>query len=103
MTREDTERLFELLAIYRPNDPHLKDRALRAVWTLTLRPYAVDDVREAVASYFREQKYWPDPTDIAKRCPKPEVKTEIPREPDWEAVENLKKLHRELKEGGWLD
>ena len=53
LTREDTDKLFRLLAFYRPNDPHLKDNALRAVWALTLAPYSVDDVREAVVSYFR--------------------------------------------------
>ena len=71
MTREDTEKLFELLAFYRPKDPRLRDNALRAVWALTLAPYSVDDVREAVVSYFRTQKYWPDPTDISSRCPQP--------------------------------
>ena len=72
LTREDTDKLFRLLAFYRPNDPHLKDNALRAVWALTLAPYSVDDVREAVVSYFRTQKYWPDPTDISSHCPQPE-------------------------------
>ena len=50
LTREDTDKLFRLLAFYRPNDPHLKDNALRAVWALTLAPYSVDDVREAVVA-----------------------------------------------------
>ena len=73
MTREDTDKLFELFAFYRPKDPRLRDNALRAVWALTLAPYSVDDVREAVVSYFRTQKYWPDPTDISSRCPQPEL------------------------------
>ncbi len=69
MTREDTDRLFELLAIYRPGDKHLENRPLRLVWAMTLAPYTPEDVREAVASYFRECKYWPDVTDISTRCP----------------------------------
>ena len=73
LTREDTDKLFELFAFYRPKDPRLRDNALRAVWALTLAPYSVDDVREAVVSYFRTQKYWPDPTDISSRCPQPEL------------------------------
>lgn len=69
------DRLFELLAIFRPGDKHLGDKTLRSAWLLVLKPYAVDDVREAVAQYFRESSYWPDVTEIAKRCPKivPEV------------------------------
>ena len=46
LTREDTDKLFELFAFYRPKDPRLRDNALRAVWALTLAPYSVDDVRE---------------------------------------------------------
>ena len=51
LTREDTDKLFELFAFYRPKDPRLRDNALRAVWALTLAPYSVDDVREAVVSF----------------------------------------------------
>lgn len=70
MTGQDVDRLFELLAIFRPKDKHLEDKQLRSAWLFVLKPYAPDDVREAVAEYFRESSYWPDVTDIAKRCPK---------------------------------
>ncbi len=101
LTREDTDKLFRLLAFYRPNDPHLKDNALRAVWALTLAPYSVDDVREAVVSYFRTQKYWPDPTDISSRCPQPETpKTKSLPTPTARyidpAVESLRERWQEL-------
>lgn len=69
MTREDIERLFELLAIYRPGDKHLENGKLRSAWLLVLAPYSPEEVREAVAAYFREKKFWPDVTDIASRCP----------------------------------
>lgn len=70
MTGQDIDKLFELLAIFRPKDKHLEDQALRNAWLLVLKPYDPKDVREAVAQYFRESSYWPDVTDIAKRCPK---------------------------------
>lgn len=70
MTGQDVDRLFDLLAIFRPKDKHLEDQALRNAWMLVLKPYEPKDVREAVAEYFRESSYWPDVTDIAKRCPK---------------------------------
>lgn len=87
MTREDTDRLFALLAIYRPNDPHAEDNTLRSAWALVLEPYAPDDVRAAVAAYFRESKYWPDVTDIASRCPQPKASPEPERWqwPGWQA------------------
>lgn len=71
MTKKDVERLFELLAIYRPGDRHLEDKTLKAAWLLVLEPYAPADVKAAVGAYFRESKYWPDPSDIAMRCPRP--------------------------------
>lgn len=71
MDKQDIADLWALLAIFRPNDPHLRDKTLRAAWALVLEPYGRDDVRKAVAEYFRESKYWPDVTDIARRCPKP--------------------------------
>ena len=75
MTKEDVKNLWELFRVFRPNDPHLKDGTLRKAWALVLEPYSVDDVRAAVAEYFREHKYWPDVTDIASRCPQPEKPT----------------------------
>ncbi len=72
MTREETDRLFDLLALYRPGDRHLTDKQHRALWAFTLEPYSPEDVREAVRDYFQENKFWPDVTDISSRCPKPE-------------------------------
>lgn len=102
LTREDTDKLFELFAFYRPKDPRLRDNALRAVWALTLAPYSVDDVREAVVSYFRTQKYWPDPTDISSRCQQPETpKTQSLPTPTARyidpAVESLRERWQELR------
>lgn len=73
MEKTDVKNLWELLRIFRPNDPHLRDKKLQSAWALVLAPYAVDDVRAAVAAYFREQSYWPDVTEIAARCPKPKM------------------------------
>lgn len=70
MTGQDVDKLFELLAVFRPKDKHLEDQTLKNAWLFVLKPYDPEDVREAVAQYFRESSYWPDVTDIAKRCPK---------------------------------
>lgn len=75
MTRKDIDSLFELLAIFRPNDPRIRDGKLRAAWQLVLGPYERDAVREAVGAWFRKSGFWPDPSDIAQLCPP------LPQEP----------------------
>lgn len=70
MTKEDIDNLFELLAIYRPKDRHLSDKTLKSAWLLVLEPFKPADVKQAVAAYFRGNKYWPDVSDISTRCPK---------------------------------
>ena len=68
LTREDTDRLFELFRLFRPGDPKVDNKRLHAAWALVLEPYEVDDVRRAVADYFRGNSFFPDVTDIATRC-----------------------------------
>lgn len=69
LTRKDIDDLFDLLAIFRKNDPHLNQESLRYAWLLVLYPYERHDVREAVGAWFRKSKYWPDPAEIAALCP----------------------------------
>lgn len=71
MTKQDMDGLWKLLGIYRPKDPRLEDKTLKAAWLLVLEPYDPADVKSAVAAYFRGSKYWPDPSDITTRCPPP--------------------------------
>lgn len=109
MTGQDVDKLFELLAIFRPKDKHLEDQALRNAWLFVLKPYAPEDVREAVAQYFRESSFWPDVTDIAKRCPKvipvstseeapPDTDRHWKRQLEW--AEHYRNLRRKRREAG---
>lgn len=108
MTGQDVDRLFELLAIFRPGDRHLEDRQLRSAWLFVLKPYEPEDVRSAVAEYFRERKYWPDVTDIANLCPKITKNTRDWTTPDtdrhWkkhaELLERYMVLKRRRREAG---
>ena len=92
MTREDTDRLFELLRLFRPGDPKVDNKRLRSAWALVLEPYEVDDVRSAVADYFRGNSFFPDVTDIATRCqrqPEPkraeqEISEDVTHDLHWE-------------------
>lgn len=101
MTRQDVDRLFELLAIFRPGDKHLEDKRLRSAWLFVLQPYAPEDVRAAVAQYFREQSWWPDVTDIAKLCPKTEETPRADPPPTtgehWQKQLAMQECYRDLK------
>lgn len=68
MTREDTEKLFELLAIYFPNNQKARSKTQISAWHLLLEPYATDTVRQAVVEQLRENVNFPDPQKIAVRC-----------------------------------
>lgn len=92
MTTEEMDGLWELIGIFRKNDPHLKDKKLKNAWLLVLEPYERDDVRNAVAAYFRECGYWPDVTDIAKRCPPLPALTGQPEYPPAEGSKALNDL-----------
>lgn len=108
MTGQDIDRLFELLAIFRPGDKHLEDQNLKNAWLFVLKPYCPEDVREAVAEYFRKNKYWPDVTDIAKLCPELPEASSVPQlaEVDryWrkqrEMLDRYEALKRQRREAG---
>lgn len=108
MTGQDIDQLFELLAIFRPGDKHLTDQNLKNAWLFVLKPYCPEDVRKAVAEYFRHDKYWPDVTDIAKLCPELPKASSVPQlaEVDryWrkqrEMLDRYEALKRQRREAG---
>lgn len=103
MTMDDVNDLFCLLEIYRPGDKHIGDRKLRSAWLLVLEPFSRDEVRTAVADYFRECKFWPDVSDIAMRCPR--TARGSPEQPGagTRGAQFQPSLERIRKNGEWLD
>ena len=57
LTRKDIDDLFDILAAYRQNDPKLSDKATKAAWMLSLKPYKKSDIQEAIGAWFRRSKY----------------------------------------------
>lgn len=97
MTRDDVDRLFELLSIYVAKDSRAHNNKLKSAWALVLEPYDPADVKKAVAQHFRKHNYWPDVTELAKLCPdpKPEEKpTTKYGKPDAEFTAKVKKAQR---------
>lgn len=71
MKKKDIERLFDLLSIYFPGHPSLRDNVLRSAWLLVLKPFEPDDVKRAVAAYLRDCQHFPHPQEIAVKCHAP--------------------------------
>ena len=72
MTPDDTRNLFEqLLSKYFQGHPRLLDPAQRTAYHEILEPYRPADVKAAVLRCLREKRYFPDPQEIASRCPAP--------------------------------
>lgn len=108
MTKRDLDKLWAMLALYRPKDRHLRNTGLKEIWLLTFEPYPFEDVRAAVVAYFREQKYWPDVTDITTRCPAPHgAVTQDSRstqgEADRRARDDMDRMRDFLRQQGGLD
>lgn len=102
MTLDDTKNLFEqLLSKYFQNHPKLKDPAQVTAYHEILEPYEPADVKAAVLRCLREKRYFPDPQEIASRCPVPAAPAQTM--PSMEAIQDLQKLYKTLQEGGWLD
>lgn len=68
MTKQDTENLFALLAIYFPNNPRVRDARLKSAWHLLLEPFSAADVKKAVVECLRESSFFPDPQTVAAKC-----------------------------------
>ena len=102
MTLEDTKNLFkQLLSKHFANHPKLRDPEQVTLYHEVLEPYAPADVKAAVLQCLREKTFFPDPSEIAARCPTPA--TQARAGPSRNDIQDLKTLYQTLKEGGWLD
>lgn len=68
MTREDIERLFDLLKIYFPNSKKTGDKKLQSAWLRLLEPYSPETVQKAITDTLRGNVNFPDPQKIAVLC-----------------------------------
>lgn len=68
MDRNDTDRLFLLLAQFWPNKK--VDSDMKLAWSLALEPYGYADVKAAAIDYARRNKYFPDLADLTGGLPR---------------------------------
>lgn len=76
MTKNEVEKLFNLLTSYFSGAKQLNENLAntKLAWDIALEPYRWEDVREAVISYARVNKFFPRVADITELFPKGSVK-----------------------------
>lgn len=70
MDKQETEKLFKLLAQFYPQKKPRDEQ--KYAWYLALQPYRYEDVKYAAVCYAREQKYFPDLSDLTAGLQKKE-------------------------------
>lgn len=101
MTKQDTENLFALLAIYFPNSKNVRNARLKSAWHLLLEPYSPADVKKAVVECLRESSYFPDPQSVAQkvraRAEARQLTETAPAKADVKTLEQLRKLREKMR------
>ncbi|MEA4932593.1 MAG: hypothetical protein VB071_03250 [Lawsonibacter sp.] len=107
MTAQEMNEIWKLIGSHRPGDKRLQDKQLLKSWYLSLKACEAADVQTAVAEHFRENHFWPDVSEIGKRCPqvfRREERASTVRDNGGQTsqvlVERMEAWHRELREKG---
>lgn len=69
MQREDVNRLFDLLEQLYQGKKRPRDKVTVAIWTAVLEPWSYAQVRDGVIRRARENRYFPDPSEIVEYLP----------------------------------
>lgn len=71
MEKQDTRRLFSLIETIYPNARQQpRTPADLEAWTLVLKPWAYEDVKQAVIVRARENRFYPDVYELVPFLPK---------------------------------
>lgn len=112
MNRQDVCRLFDLLEQLYQGKKKPRDKVTLAIWAEVLKPWSYEQVRSAVVQRARENRYFPDPSELAAYLPSVELGEQragqdFPPELATTLVKRQKELenwqqewHQELRERG---
>lgn len=103
MTREETVKLFALLAQLHPRKPMPTDTVTVAIWTEVLKPWPYSEVRDAAIRRSRESRYAPEPADLVEFLPaveEPRKETPVDKKAATWAREYHDRLREELAKRG---
>ena len=68
----DVHKLFNLLESLYNGQKRSRDDVTLAIWSTVLKPWSYAEVRDAVIQRARNNRHFPDPSEIAAYLPKPE-------------------------------
>ena len=110
LTKEDVCRTFDLLEQIYQGKKKPRDNVTLAIWAEILKPWSYAQVRSAVVQRARENRFFPDPSELAAYLPPIRDKGAEKSAPDGllEAMEKKRKelddwqeeWHQELRERG---
>ena len=69
MTRQDVCKLFDLLDQLYQGKQKQRDRVTLAIWAEVLKPWSYEQVRDAAVQRARENRFSPDPSELAAYLP----------------------------------
>lgn len=102
MTREETDKLFDLLEQFYPNAKQVKSEKTKIAWSMALKDFTYNDVKNSAIDYAIEGQYFPNLTDITLKL-KPKTTTNQYRDKYGtlrEAIEKLELLRTEMRKRG---
>lgn len=69
LERQDVCRLFDLLEQLYQGKKKPRDKVTLAIWAEVLKPWSYEQVRSAVVQRARENRFFPDPSELAAYLP----------------------------------
>ena len=69
MTKQDVCKLFDLLDQLYQGKQKPRDRVTLAIWAEVLKPWSYEQVRDATVQRARENRFSPDPSELAAYLP----------------------------------
>ena len=69
MTKNEVPKLFNLLERLYNGHSRPRDNATLTLWATVLEPWSYEEVREAVIKRARENRHFPDPSELATMLP----------------------------------
>lgn len=88
MTRQDSNKILDLIAILCPRNKKYIDKKFAAAWMLALAPYEYEAVKKAVVHYSRHKNFFPDVSELIALIPSSQPAVENIRD-DFERMQRL--------------
>lgn len=88
MTRQDSNKILDLMAILCPRNKKYIDKKFAAAWILALAPYDYEAVKKAVVHYSRQKNFFPDVAELIALMPSSQPAIENMRD-DFERMQRL--------------